>query len=93
MTECGKSNPQMIVCIVSTNSADRYATVSLELCEIQMHFLNFLNFTQIKKRCFVDFGIPNQVIVHKTITPKDKSRGPSGLLSVATKVFSFYAFL
>lgn len=66
LTDCADKNPQMIVCVVSNNQADRYAT--------------------IKKRCFVDFGIPNQVLVHKTITPKDKSRGVSGLMSVATKV-------
>lgn len=61
-----------------------------------MHFKRiFLIFLilQIKKRCFVDFGIPNQVIVHKTIIPKDRNRGTSGLLSVATKVFSVYAYL
>lgn len=40
----------------------------------------------IKKRCYCDHGIPSQVIVQKTITPKDPSKGPAGLMSVATKV-------
>lgn len=56
----------MIMCVVSNNNGDRYAT--------------------IKKRCYLDFGLPSQVIVLKTITPKDKTKGASGLLSVATKV-------
>lgn len=43
-------------------------------------------YSVIKKRCYVDFGIPSQVVVQKTITPKDPSKGPSGLMSVATKV-------
>lgn len=64
--QCADRNPQMIMCVVSNNQGDRYAT--------------------IKKRCYLDHGIPSQVIVHRTITPKDKSKGISGLLSVATKV-------
>lgn len=64
--DCANDNPQMIMCVVSNNNADRYAT--------------------IKKRCYLDFGLPSQVIVLKTITPKDKTKGVSGLLSVATKV-------
>lgn len=59
-------NPQLIMCIVSNNQGDRYAT--------------------IKKRCYLDHGLASQVMVAKTITPKDKSKGISGLLSVATKV-------
>lgn len=43
-------------------------------------------YSVIKKRCYVDFGIPSQVVVQKTITPKDPSKGPAGLMSVATKV-------
>lgn len=43
-------------------------------------------YTTIKKRCYIDFGLPSQVIVAKTITPKDKTKGISGLMSVATKV-------
>lgn len=43
-------------------------------------------YSTIKKRCYIDNGVASQVIVHKTITPKDKSRGISALLSVATKV-------
>lgn len=63
---CANDAPQLIMCVVTNNQADRYIT--------------------IKKRCYLDFGIPSQVIVAKTITPKDKSRGISGLMSVATKV-------
>lgn len=70
LTTAGNLNPQLICCVVSNNSADRYAT--------------------IKKRCYIEMGVPSQVIVHKTITPKDKSRGVSGLLSVATKVCIFF---
>lgn len=43
-------------------------------------------YTTIKKRCYLDHGLPSQVIVAKTITPKDKTKGISGLMSVATKV-------
>lgn len=43
-------------------------------------------YATIKKRCYLDFGLPSQVMVAKTITPKDKSKGISGLMSVATKV-------
>lgn len=43
-------------------------------------------YATIKKTCFITAGVPNQVIVHKTITPKDKSRGITGLMSVATKI-------
>lgn len=64
--QCANQNPQMIMCVVSNNQGDRYAT--------------------IKKRCYLDFGIPSQVMVHKTITPKDKTKGIGGLMSVATKV-------
>lgn len=35
---------------------------------------------------FVLTGVPSQVMVAKTITPKDKSKGIGGLMSVATKV-------
>lgn len=40
-------------------------------------------YATIKKRCYLDYGLPCQVIVHRTISPKDKSRG---LMSIATKV-------
>lgn len=43
-------------------------------------------YATIKKRCYLDYGLPSQVMVQRTITPKDKSKGISGLLSVATKV-------
>lgn len=66
ITQCANDNPQLIMCVVSNNNGDRYAT--------------------IKKRCYLDHGLPSQVIVQKTITPKDKTRGISGLMSVATKV-------
>lgn len=64
--ECAVNNPQMIMCVVTNNNADRYAVV--------------------KKKCYIEFGLPSQVMVLRTITPKDKSRGIGGLLSVATKV-------
>lgn len=70
LNTAGSLNPQLICCVVSNNSADRYAT--------------------IKKRCYIEIGVPSQVIVHKTIIPKDKNRAVSGLLSVATKVFDYY---
>ncbi|XP_063698509.1 protein aubergine-like [Culicoides brevitarsis] len=41
-------------------------------------------YSAIKKRCCVDRAIPTQVIVQKTITPKDGNM--RGLMSVATKV-------
>lgn len=63
IVKCASENPQMIMCVVSNNNSDRYAT--------------------IKKRCYLDHGLPSQVIVHKTINPKDKSKG---LMSIATKV-------
>lgn len=43
-------------------------------------------YAAIKKRCYLDHGIPSQVVVQKTITPKDPTRGASGLMSVATKI-------
>lgn len=66
ISQVAGQNPQMIMCVVSNNQGDRYAT--------------------IKKRCYLDFGVPSQVMVAKTITPKDKTKGIGGLMSVATKV-------
>lgn len=43
-------------------------------------------YATIKKRCYIDLGIASQVVVQKTITPKDPSRAASGLMSVATKI-------
>lgn len=40
-------------------------------------------YATIKKRCYLDHGLPCQVILYKTICPKDKARG---LMSIATKV-------
>lgn len=66
ISTCANENPQLIMCVVSSNQGDRYIT--------------------IKKRCYLDFGLPSQVIVAKTIQPRDKTKGISGLMSVATKV-------
>lgn len=45
---------------------------------------NAARYASIKKRLCVDRAIPSQVLVHKTITPKDGNT--RGLMSVATKV-------
>lgn len=45
------------------------------------------SYSNIKKKCCVDRAIPSQVVVHKTITPK-QGKPVSSLLSVATKVVS-----
>jgi aubergine len=44
----------------------------------------FSRYSAIKKKCCVDRGIPTQVMVHRTITPKGGN--PNSLKSVATKV-------
>lgn len=41
-------------------------------------------YSSIKKKCCVDRAIPTQVLIHKTITPKDGN--VRSLMSVATKV-------
>uniref|UniRef100_A0A336LSU2 CSON003002 protein n=1 Tax=Culicoides sonorensis TaxID=179676 RepID=A0A336LSU2_CULSO len=45
---------------------------------------NSSRYSAIKKKCCIDKGIPTQVIVQKTITPKNGN--PRSLMSVATKV-------
>lgn len=64
LEKCAHLNPQMIVCVVSNNNADRYGC--------------------IKKKCCVDRDIPTQVLIHRTITPKDGN--VRSLMSIATKV-------
>jgi aubergine-like protein len=64
LENCANKDPQMIICVVSNNKADRYTT--------------------IKKKCCIERGIPTQVLVHKTITPKGGN--VRTLMSVATKV-------
>lgn len=38
------------------------------------------------KRCYAEFGLPTQLIVVEANTLRDKTKGASGLLLIATKV-------
>lgn len=41
-------------------------------------------YSNIKKTCCIECPVPSQVVVHKTITPKQGN--PRGLMSIATKI-------
>ncbi|KAG4066173.1 hypothetical protein HA402_014473 [Bradysia odoriphaga] len=60
-----RTEPQLIMCIVLNNNADKYGL--------------------IKKKCCVERVIPSQVMVLKTITPK-QGKDLGSLMSVGTKV-------
>lgn len=58
---------------------------NLQLVMCIMPGLSAEKYTSIKKRCYIDRGVPSQVMLGKTITPKP-GKGLGSLMTVGTKV-------